>query len=93
MLRKAHARFLGGWARATAPGYPTQPHAFTLGRRRIAILEILDRWLAPDHRYFKVRVEDGRSFVLRHDNQSGAWEIAGLVGPERSAGAGSGVLH
>jgi hypothetical protein len=21
--RKTHARFLGGWARATAPGYPT----------------------------------------------------------------------
>ena len=23
VLRKAHARFLGGWARATASGYPT----------------------------------------------------------------------
>ena len=25
VLRKAHARFLGGWARATASGYPTPP--------------------------------------------------------------------
>ena len=24
MRRKAHARFLGGWARATASGYPTK---------------------------------------------------------------------
>jgi len=46
------------------------------------VREILDRWLHPAHRYFKVRVDDGRAFILRHDASSGEWELAGLVGPE-----------
>lgn len=57
-----------------------EPRAFTLGERRFAVLEILDRWLDPEHRYFKVRVDDGRMFVLRHDTSSGQWELAALVG-------------
>jgi hypothetical protein len=57
-----------------------EPRAFTLGATRFAVIEILDRWLAPEHRYFKVRIEDGRDFVLRHDVASGDWELAALVG-------------
>ena len=57
-----------------------EPRAFTLGERRFAVLEILDRWLDPEHRYFKVRVDDGRMFVLRHDTSSAQWELAALVG-------------
>jgi hypothetical protein len=33
-----------------------EPRAFTLGERRFAVLDIEDRWLAPDHRYFKVKL-------------------------------------
>jgi len=57
-----------------------EPRAFTLGERRFAVLEILDRWLDPEHRYFKVKVDDARVFVLRHDTASGQWELAALVG-------------
>lgn len=57
-----------------------EPRAFILGETRFTVLEILDRWLAPDHRYFKVRIDDGRAFVLRHDVASGDWELAALVG-------------
>ncbi len=57
-----------------------EPRAFTLGKTRFPALEILDRWLVPGHRYFKVRVEDGRSFILRHDESSGEWDLAALVG-------------
>ena len=57
-----------------------EPRAFTLGERRFAVLEILDRWLDPEHRYFKVKVDDGRMFVLRHDTASAQWELAALVG-------------
>ena len=63
-----------------------EPRAFTLGERRFDVLEILDRWLAPDHRYFKVRVDDGRTFVLRHDTHSSEWQLAALVGAERTTG-------
>ncbi|MGQ0543995.1 MAG: hypothetical protein ACT4P3_01505 [Betaproteobacteria bacterium] len=56
------------------------PRAFTLGERRFEVLEVLDRWLEPSHRYFKVRVDDERRFIVRHDVRSGEWELAALVG-------------
>lgn len=68
-----------------------EPRAFTMGERRCKVIEVLDRWLSPDHRYFKVEADDGRTLVLRHDIISGEWELAGLVGAERP---GSGArLH
>jgi hypothetical protein len=70
-----------------------EPRVFTLGGTRLAIVAILDRWMAPEHRYFKVKAEDGRSFVLRHDTASGDWELAGLVGPERPARPDAKTLH
>ena len=27
---------------------------------------IVDRWLAPDYRYFKVQGDDGSTYILRH---------------------------
>ena len=51
------------------------PRSFTLGERRFEIAEILDQWLAPDHRYFKVRVSEGDTCIIRHDVGSGDWEL------------------
>ena len=56
-----------------------EPRAFTLGERRFAVEEILDRWLEPRNRYFKVRADDGRSFILRHDAVDDCWDLAALV--------------
>jgi hypothetical protein len=39
------------------------------------VVEILDRWLAPDHRYFKVRGDDGAIYIIRHDVAGGYWEL------------------
>jgi hypothetical protein len=52
-----------------------EPLAFTQGERRFAVVDILDRWVAPDHRYFKVLADDNRTLVLRHDTASGNWEL------------------
>jgi hypothetical protein len=35
------------------------PRTLILGDRSIAVAEVLDAWLAPDHRYFKLRGADG----------------------------------
>lgn len=51
------------------------PRTLILGERRIRIMEVLDRWLAPEHRYFKVKGEDGDLYILRQDATSGAWEL------------------
>ena len=51
------------------------PRAFVLGTRRVVVAEELDRWLDPQHRYFKVRGDDGGVYVLRHDVPSDGWEL------------------
>ncbi|KPK05961.1 MAG: hypothetical protein AMJ64_10375 [Betaproteobacteria bacterium SG8_39] len=70
-----------------------EPRAFTLGERRFEVIEILDRWLDPQHRYFKVSVEDQRKFLLRQDTDSGDWVLAGLVGEKTAPPPGSRTLH
>ena len=56
------------------------PQVFHLGQRRLPVVAVLQEWSEPPHRYFKVRVADGRCFVLRHDPASGAWELAAAYG-------------
>lgn len=51
------------------------PRRFYLGQRKIDVIELLDRWLAPDHRYFKLRGDDGCLYILRHDTTAGGWEL------------------
>ena len=64
-----------------------EPRAFTLGERRIEVASILDRWLAPDHRHFKVAGSDGNVYVLRHDEANGEWTLGAFrrADPERRA--------
>ena len=52
------------------------PRTIVLGERRVAIVELLDQWLAPDHRYFKIRGEDGNTYIIvRHDTATQSWEL------------------
>lgn len=51
------------------------PRRFFLHSREIEVVEILDRWLAPDHRYFKVRGDDRAIYILRHEVAAGEWEL------------------
>jgi hypothetical protein len=39
--------------------------AFTFDARTIEVTEVLDAWLAPDHRYFKVRGDNAACYILR----------------------------
>jgi len=51
------------------------PRTLILGDRRIAVVEVVDAWLAPDHRYFKLRGDDGDMYLVRHDERSNTWEL------------------
>ena len=53
-----------------------EPRRFHFGRRAIAVVEILDRWLGPDHRYFKLLGSDGDTYILRHDVMRHDWTLA-----------------
>lgn len=51
------------------------PRRFFLGDRPVCVAAVVDQWLAPDHRYFKLRGADGASYILRHDTSSGDWQL------------------
>lgn len=51
------------------------PRHFYLGTRAIEVTEILDRWLDPEYRYFKLRGDDGGIYILRHDQTTDRWEM------------------
>ncbi len=46
---------------------------------------MLDRWLAPDHRYFKCLGADGATYIVRNDVQAGTWDLTQyrVAGQER----------
>lgn len=51
------------------------PWRLTFDRRTIDVAEVLDSWLAPDHRYFKVRGNNGACYILRNDVMTARWEL------------------
>ncbi len=56
-----------------------EPTAFWLGERRLAVNAILDRWIGPDYRYFRVRAEDGHLYVLRRDDANDRWTLGAFT--------------
>ncbi|MDJ0892633.1 MAG: hypothetical protein QNK18_15755 [Gammaproteobacteria bacterium] len=54
----------------------TEPRHLQFGGRAVAVTEIIDRWLDPSHRYFKLRGDDGGIYLLRHDTINDSWEIS-----------------
>ncbi len=51
------------------------PRRFFLGGRVVKVYRVIDQWLAPDHRYFKVEGPRGQNYILRHDCASDRWEL------------------
>jgi hypothetical protein len=51
------------------------PHYIRMADHRIGVIKVLDRWLAPDHRYFKILGDDDATYIIRHDTISSDWEL------------------
>jgi len=52
-----------------------RPTSFLLGERNLAVKEVVDRWYDQNYNCFKVVVEDGTEYLLRHDMNQDAWEL------------------
>lgn len=52
-----------------------EPLAFWLGERRLTVPYVVDRWFAPEQRWFNVDADDGNVHVVRPDELGGEWEI------------------
>ena len=52
------------------------PRCFWMGDRKIKVVKVIDRWLSPDHRYFKILGDDQSIYILRHETKLWEWELA-----------------
>ena len=60
-----------------------EPRRCLIGEREIYIDEIIDRWLDPAYRYFKIRGDDNGIYILRHDTKGDSWELTLFDGVSR----------
>jgi hypothetical protein len=76
-IQKTPGATRGGLRVACHAGYRGEetPRRFFLGEREVEVVEVLDRWVAPDHRYFKCRGSDGDIYILRQDVARELWEL------------------
>lgn len=51
------------------------PRVLYIDERKVFVEDVLDAWLGADHRYFKVKGDDGDVYIIGQDTTSGAWEL------------------
>lgn len=51
------------------------PRSIFFKNTEIQVVEIIDMWLAPDHRYFKFKGYDNGTYIIRYDNEKHLWEL------------------
>ena len=51
------------------------PQIISFGSRNVEVKEILDRWLDPAYRYFKILGDDKGIYIIRHNMDSWIWEL------------------
>ena len=51
------------------------PRCIRMATYKIQVKEVLDRWIAPDHRYFKVLGDDEATYIIRHDTATWEWDL------------------
>ena len=74
------------------------PRRFRLGERQVEIVDVVNRWLTPGHRYFKVKDVQANLYILREDVSSGQWELtfSGTAGkwlPSAGGGTRSPIVN
>jgi hypothetical protein len=58
------------------------PYTFLVGARRLHVMRVLEHAAENSRRRWRVRVADGREFMLRQDLHTGDWRLA-QVNPRR----------
>jgi len=51
------------------------PRIIRFPSRKIEVKKVLDRWLNPDYRYFKLLGNDDGIYIVRHDIDTGDWGL------------------
>ncbi|HED01003.1 MAG TPA: hypothetical protein ENN18_11610 [Proteobacteria bacterium] len=52
-----------------------KPVSFVLDSNRLIVEKIIDQWRGPEFKYFKVLADDGKAYLLRHDEENNEWVL------------------
>ena len=52
-----------------------RPVSFSLADKKYNISEVIDQWYGEDYLYFKVRADDGNTYILKFDEESDEWSL------------------
>ena len=51
------------------------PRSFSFHERHIEVAKVVDRWIGPGHRYFKILGDDESTYIIRYDTRKNQWEL------------------
>jgi hypothetical protein len=54
-----------------------RPLRLKMGEQILEVAEVEDRWYAPGETFFRVRVDGGDRYVLRHVEAQDVWSLEG----------------
>lgn len=63
-----------------------RPVRVVFGERTEEVKMVEDRWYSPGATYFRVVVESGERYILRHDDAQDVWTLEGFRAATRLAG-------
>ena len=52
-----------------------RPIRFRIDSRDYLIEEIVEQWYGPADSFYRVRADDGKTYLLRHHKTDGTWSI------------------
>ena len=52
------------------------PRVIGFESQNVKVATIVDRWIGPDHRYFKILGDDNAIYIIRHDTVRWQWELS-----------------
>ena len=55
-----------------------RPVRLWLGEQVLLVTEVEDKWYSPGETYFRVRVEGGDRYVLKHVEARDVWSLEGF---------------
>jgi hypothetical protein len=65
------------------------PRAFHFKGRRVEVTKVVDQWFGDDHRYCKIKGDDGAVYILRVVEHSSYWQLTLFSSPRMQAVAAS----
>jgi len=54
-----------------------KPRRFSISGRTYEVAELIDQWYGPNDTWFRVKADDGNTYILRHTThgQSDTWTL------------------